>query len=205
MKRVKSLSLLLLALASVTAAVAGSASATTATCGGVVCTPSIHASSEGHITTHGSNGITAECLSTIAAKIEVHGTAVTAEGNVSALIIGGAGGATTACTAGEIVHVVQKGKLIFHTIGSGPNATVTMSDQVITKTVTALGFPVTCEYSTGSNLDIGELTGAPSATGHATIHIRATTPRTGGSSLCGSTATSTGSYKVTSPTGLGFH
>jgi hypothetical protein len=204
MKLFKMLGLLAVAAAAMMA-FAGIASATIVTApSGTLYTKNIHASSEnGHTSLHGSNGVTVECpTSTVQGTIEKHGSTVTAEGPITSLTFGGAGGATTACTAGEIVHVLSLGRLTAHKIAGG--ATLTADEVVVNITTSIFGFPVNCEYKTGKDLDIGEVTNAPSATGHATFHIKAVIPRTGGSGLCGESGTWTGQYKIDTPTGLTF-
>jgi hypothetical protein len=204
MKYVKMLGLLAVAGAAMMA-FAGTASATTPTCAHVVCTPTIHATSHGHTSLHGSNGVTVECpFSTVQGKVESHGTAATAEGKLTALVFGGTT-ATTACTHGEIVHVLKLGRLIAHTIENGPNATLTSSGTEVEITTTIFGFPVSCIYNTGENLHIGVVTGAATTTSHATFHISANIPRTGGSGLCGESGVWTGGYTIDSPVGLTFH
>ena len=82
---------------------------------------------------------------------------------------------------------------------SGNNGTVTGSGSEV-ETVTPTG---TCIYGTGTGTHLGTLTGASTATGHATLGINAAlnlVKTVSGS--CVSTAKWTAEYTVTSPTGL---
>ena len=182
--------------AAVLMAFASTAAATTVTApAGTTYTGHFEASSEnGHLILHASNGVTIECGGFLTGSLTAHGPAATASGPISHLTFPN-------CTGGDLVNVSFKGTLEAHAIGSG-NATLTSNGMEITTTDGATG--VSCEYST-TNTDIGVLTGAPAPTGHGTLDINsAKMPRTGDSILCGATATWTGFYKFTTPTGLTF-
>lgn len=95
--------------------------------------------------------------------------------------------------------VLKKGTFEIHTdpadsTGGSGNGTLTWSGLELTTTY--LGFH--CIFSTNST-DLGTITGS-----EATLHLKATIPRTGGGSgaFCGPTAQWTGSYKITSPSTL---
>lgn len=108
----------------------------------------------------------------------------------------------THCEGGTVDNASTKpGTVIAHSLGSG-NGAITSVGAEFTTTVNSIFGTITCVYATGSGTKIGTLTGASSSTGHATLHVAATIPRTGGSGLCGSTAEMSGSYKVNTPTGL---
>jgi hypothetical protein len=62
-------------------------------------------------------------------------------------------------------------------------------------------FGVECGYTTNGT-HIGEFTSASSEAGHATIDIKASIQRTYGSFFCGNNGNLTGTYSVTTPTGL---
>ena len=78
---------------------------------------------------------------------------------------------------------------------TGRNGSVISSGAEIT--VQSTFFGATCLMKTGTGTTIGTLTGAPSSSGHATLHVTATL--NGG--ICGNSRW-TGTYFVTSPTGL---
>jgi hypothetical protein len=78
---------------------------------------------------------------------------------------------------------------------SGTNGTVTSSGAEVTVVSTVFGISAVCKTGTGTA--VGTLTGV--ASGNATMHINATTLNCG---LLG-TSSWTGTYTVTSPSGLG--
>jgi len=85
------------------------------------------------------------------------------------------------------------GSIFFHWT-SGYNGTVTSSGMTVEKT----RFGITCRYAT-SNTTIGTITGGSPAT----LDASGSLPFHSGSPLCGEGATtSTGSYKLTSPSTL---
>ena len=132
---------------------------------------------------HG-NFVTVKCSSSFEGKVESH-SSTTAGGNLSSFTLSG---------CNYPVEVKKPGSLEVHATGSG-NATVTWSGAEIS---VATSGP-TCVFTT-SGTDIGTLTGSNAT--NATIDISGSLPRTGGSYLCGSTGTITGSYKVTTPSTL---
>jgi hypothetical protein len=106
------------------------------------------------------------------------------------------GGIVSSLTFGNCSHtttVLKPGKLDIDWDG-GTNGTVISTEAEVTVVSTAFGISAVCK--TGAGTDIGTLTGVK--TGHALMHIN-------GKISCGilGTSTWTGSYTVTSPTGLG--
>ncbi|MGN6663153.1 MAG: hypothetical protein ACTHK6_02925 [Solirubrobacterales bacterium] len=195
MKYVKMLGLAAIAAAALMA-FAGSASATTLTCGTELCAANttIESKSEGKAVLDAPFG-NVECESTV-----VGHTTTTKEGGAA----GNADGPITKLEwkncGNDKVETLATGSL---SISSGPGTSNgTLSSTGTQVTVVHLG--VHCIYET-SNTSLGTVTGsANTANGHATLDISATIPRVGGTSggLCGSTAPWTGSYEVTKPTTL---
>jgi len=181
-----SLRVLFTALVVVTAFVlwvaAGTASATVLISEAGVHTGSLIAESEGHVVLDNPVG-KIECASKVEGKVESHGEAVTAGGNISNL-------AFTSCTSGWHVTVVSPGSLEVHWT-SGANGTITSSGATVGATVGGIA----CNYKTNST-DLGTLTGGSPAT----LDINASIPFHNGSIFCGTSNTLwTGSYKITSP------
>jgi hypothetical protein len=188
---------LALTVAAIGALVLSDAAAATTVTSNEGFTPTIKATSSGHVILHGANGITVECSSSLEAKIEEHGLSVTAEGWVSSLSFSSC---TPRGTHPTTVHVYLKDKLILHASGSG-NATVTSMGMEFEATVPIAGGTISCIYTT-LGTDLGTLTGSTTTGGKATVDLNASIPRTGGSILCGSTGNLTGAYVVNSPTSL---
>jgi hypothetical protein len=117
--------------------------------------------------------------STVKGKIESNGTP--ASGKISSLTFGGCSHTTKVLTPGSL------------TITSSGAVTSAGAEVTVVSTV----FGISCIAKTGSGTSIGTLKDAPSSTGHATMTINASLPM----GACG-TATWTGAYTVTSPTGL---
>jgi hypothetical protein len=136
--------------------------------------------------------------STISAKTaNTGGSTETVKANVENLSF-------TECNSTFVV--LKKGTFEIHTdpadsTGASSNGTLTWSGSELTTTY--LGFH--CIFSTNST-DLGTITGSEEPFLPRTLEIKATIPRTGGSSgaFCGSTAQWTGSYKITSPSTLNF-
>jgi len=106
----------------------------------------------------------------------------------------------------DTVTVLKEGSLEIHTDVEGVtdfNGTVTSIGAEVT--IVHLGFH--CIFGTGAGTDIGTLTGSTTTGKTATMHIKATIPRTGGSSgaFCGSSAPWTGTYDITTPDTLDVH
>jgi hypothetical protein len=193
MKYVKMLGLLAVAAAALMA-FAGTASATIVTApAGTAYTGKIHASTEnGHAILHNAF-TTVECSGTVEGTVETHSLAGTAHGKISVLTF-------PVCTGTNTVTVAANGLLEIHAGANGHGTLTSSGTQVV---ITNHEFGGTCIYTT-NNTQIGTLTPAPTNTGHATLDITASIPRTGGSLgvFCGSTGTWTGNYKVNTPTGL---
>jgi hypothetical protein len=187
MKYVKMLGLLAVAAAALMA-FAGTASATSVT-SSAGSTPTIHAESEGATTLHGVVDITCQ-KSTVGGAVESHGSGVTVKGNIGTLTF-------TEC-GNNHVTVKNKGSLEVHGTATTGNGTLTSSGAEISIQVTSLG--ITCVFTT-SNTHIGTYAASTST---MTIDS-ASIPRTGGSVFCGSSGEWTGSYKLTSPSGLEIH
>jgi hypothetical protein len=175
---------------------AGTASATIVDCTGLSPCPTnevIHAKAESTVTLHPPFG-DIECgESTVEGKLSNPGTATTtASGAISVLTF-------KSCNA--TVTVIKTGSLEIHTrtASSDNNGTLTSTGAEVT--VEFIG--THCIFATNGT-DLGTVTGAATTKKNATLDIEATIPRTGGRSgiFCGSTAQWTGSYEVTTPSGL---
>ncbi|MGN6256686.1 MAG: hypothetical protein ACTHN3_02905 [Solirubrobacterales bacterium] len=192
MKYVKMLGLFVLA-ATALMAFAANASATTLTSPpGTTYTGTIVAESEGETTLENSSiGLKVQCEeSKVEGSVKQHGTGVTAKGTLVLLTF-------VKCTGGYTVTTIQVGELEIHNISGTGDGTLTSTGTQIT-IHTPLGF--SCTYTT-SGTDIGRLTGKD--TQHATLDIGSSViPRTADSSLCGTSATWTGSYTVVTPSNL---
>jgi hypothetical protein len=132
-----------------------------------------------------SAGTTTETCtgSEVKGKTEVGGTTVTAP--VSTLTYTGCSHTTKVLKPGKL-HIAWS---------SGTDGTVSWSESEVTVISTAFGASAICKSGAGTTL--GSLTGAKSKTDQATLDVNAKIS-------CGilGTATLTGTYKVTSPTGL---
>jgi hypothetical protein len=132
--------------------------------------------------------------STVEGKVEQHGASVTTAGKISSLTF-------TGCN--YPVKVLKVGSLEAHTTaikGTDADGTVTSNGAEITIETSIAN----CLFTT-ANTDIGtgSLTSTTTTGGNATLDIKsAAIPRTGHSFFCGSSATWTGSYRVTTPTTL---
>lgn len=199
MKYIKMLGLAAVAAAALMAFVgASTASATTLTGTGCVgeleghCAigTEIKAENEGKVILDPPFGAIECSVSNVAGKTTTTGGASeTVVGEIETLTF-------SSCNA--TVTVLKKGTLEIHSLGSS-NGTLTSSGAEVT--VQFLG--THCVFST-NNTDLGTVTGSTTTGGNATLDIKATIPRTGGTSgaFCGSTAAWTGAYKVTSPATL---
>jgi hypothetical protein len=194
MKYPKMFGLLALAVVALAAFVA-SASATTATSPkGTVYTGTYRALAEGTTSLDGTF-VTVSCgASEVEGKVEQHGAGVTTTGKISKL---------TFSECNFPVTVIKTGTLEAH-------ATKVESNNA-DGTLTSTGFEVSietsvgkCIFSTnGTDVGTGSLTGSSTTGGNATLDVKsASIPRTGGSFLCGSSGTWTGSYKVVTPSTL---
>jgi hypothetical protein len=201
MKYIKMLGLAAVAAAALMAFVgASTASATqlTSTDGAILKEKDfIHAENEGKVILDPPFGAIECSQSTVSNKITNAGSSTTTVvGSVEALTF-------TLCNA--TVSVLKKGTLEFHTEtgteGTKNNNNGTLTSSGAEVTVEFLG--THCIFST-NNTHLGTVTGytaAKTLEHHATFHISATIPRTGGSSgvFCGSTAAWTGAYTITTP------
>jgi hypothetical protein len=116
------------------------------------------------------------------------------EGSFSGPTVSGKLASLSITGCSDTSHVLSPGWLSFGWT-SGTNASVTSSGEEWTSKSTVFGISAICK--TGSGTNIGTLTGVK--TGHAIIHISATTLNCG---VLGTSAMS-GTYTVTSPIGLG--
>jgi hypothetical protein len=102
--------------------------------------------------------------------------------------------AFTGCS--HTTKVLKSGKLSIAWIAGTTNGTVSLTETEVTFQSTVFGISAVCKAGTGT--DIGTLTGVKE--GHATLHIDATKTLDCGAFLGKSSWT--GTYTVTSPTGL---
>jgi hypothetical protein len=147
--------------------------------------------------------VTVTCnKSTVEGKIESHGSGVTAKGSISTLDF-------TECNFP--VKVLKNGSLETHAVlidAEKKHVTCTTGIDTCIGTTTSTGAEVSIETSLGtcvfstSSTSIGTLTTTAQTGGKAKLDIAGTIPRTGGSFLCGSTGTWTGSYTVETPSTL---
>ncbi len=125
-------------------------------------------------------------------KGTVESTATNPKGKISSLTFGGCTHTTTPIenAGGDF------GELEVKSIAGTTNGTLIGRGSRVTVKSTIFG--VSCIANTGAGTTLGEITGAKSSTGHAIIHINAIITLENG---CGD-STWTGTYKVTTPTGL---
>jgi hypothetical protein len=190
MKSLKKLALAATAATTLAAFIcAGTASATTLEVGGVkqnlaVSLEATLASGTSVLWKAGSGTTADTCTgSTIKAKTEGTFTGASVGGKVSSLSF-------TGCS--HTTDVINNGSLSIAWT-SGTNGTITSSGTEVTIKNTVFGISLVCK--TGAGITIGTITGV--ASGHATIHINTTTLQ------CFDDVSWTGTYTVTSPTGLG--
>jgi len=110
-----------------------------------------------------------------------------------------AGGKISKLEFGGCSHttdVLANGELEVKQIGTGTTGTVVSKGARVTIKSTIFG--LSCVANTGAGTTIGTITSAGSPTAHATMHINGVITLENG---CGD-STWTGSYTVTSPTGL---
>lgn len=94
------------------------------------------------------------------------------------------------------VDVLAPGSIEIKNIAGTTNGTVISRETRVTTKSTVFG--ISCVLVTGAGTTLGTLTGAKSSTAHATLDFNAVITKENG---CGD-ATVTGSYVITSPTGL---
>jgi hypothetical protein len=195
MKYVKTLGPLIVAVVALTA-LAASATATTYTSPTGTALTGLTATA-GATSIDGSF-VTVTCSSShIASSITSQGASQTAKGNVTALSFS---------NCNYPVHVQEFGTQETHAIRKQVFPHETCYDFLYCQgTMTSSGAKVEITTSVGacvfttSSTTIGTVTGTDITGGNAKYDVQATIPRTGGSFLCGSTGTWTGSYSVTSP------
>ncbi|HEY6730713.1 MAG TPA: hypothetical protein VI039_06780 [Solirubrobacterales bacterium] len=193
MKYVKMLGLLAVA-ATALMAFAATASATTVTSpAGSPYTGTIEATNEGTLTLVGVATVNCDhsyVRGTITQHGIVNGNTVPASGPIHEL---------TFDECDQHVNVQSGGTLEINSAGTliSKNATVEVE-------FTTIFGNIHCNFAT-TGTDVGDLTDAPSNSGHATLHIEENdipVEAEGSSFLCGATAEWNGAYTVTSPTGL---
>lgn len=174
------------------AGLATSASATVMTSpAGTIYTGEAQASSIGNVVMSGSNGVKTECVKKSYSNFVADGAFVTVKSTIS--------NTSYTCSTGT-VHVKKNGTYEFHSTGGG-GGTVTISGSELEKTTETIFGTITCIYTT-TNTSFGTFTGSNTTGGKARLDINATIPRTGGSSLCGSTGVLTGTMQFDSPSYL---
>jgi hypothetical protein len=206
MKLTKVLGLMAVAVAALMA-FAGSASATTLTSPtGTTYTSTIKAvrDAKGLAPTLDGSFTTVTCEeSEVEGKVETHGSSVTAGGKITKLTFGKCNFPVTVQANGSLeIHPVKKGVEPHETclVSEGDNCQGTLTSSGAKVTVaTSVG---TCTFTT-NNTNIGTLTTTAQTGKTATLDIGSSPiPRTEGNFLCGSTATWTGNYEVTTPDSL---
>ena len=146
------------------------------------------------LTDTGGNPINTCTTSTIDGKVtDAGGSGKPVKSAMEALTWGGA---TDPCT--QATSTLTLGQLAYDYTRSH-NATVTGSNILWQVTV----FGVNCRYGTGAGTTLGTLTGKTGAAEHATWDLNGVLPEQEPKSfLCPDTSRLTGSYIVTTPTGL---
>lgn len=182
MNQLKTFSAALLAAVALMA-LTGTASATTVTSPAGTAYTGTYKMTSSNISMHGSFQTISCGHSAMEGKVESHGAAVTAEGNLSSFSL-------TSCN--YAVTVKKPGKMVFHAT-SGGNGTLTWTGaEWVMHTSTG-----ECVFTT-SGTPLGTVTGGTGAQ----LHVEASIPRTGGSFFCGSSMEWTGNYTFTTPSTL---
>jgi hypothetical protein len=198
MKYVKMLGLLAVAAAALMA-FAGSASASTIT--SPTGTPAEALTATAGATSLDGAFVTVTCQSShVAGTVTSQGSGVTVNGTITALSF---------ANCNYPVHVQETGSLELHSVkkGSSPHSTCE-TGVYCNGTLTSSGAKVEITTSVGpcvfttAGTNVGTVTGTDTTGGNAKLDIQGTIPRTGGTFLCGSTGTWTGSYNVTAPSTL---
>jgi hypothetical protein len=126
---------------------------------------------------------------------------ITSAGSAATTVVGKVEAANltwSGCVSGQ-VNTLEGGELEIHWISGTTNGTLTAKKFKVTVN-TILG---PCTYTAGGGIHMGNLSGVTS--GNATMHINATIPRLSpdpDTGTCPTTAIWTGTYSVTSPSGL---
>ncbi|MGN6215384.1 MAG: hypothetical protein ACTHN7_00280 [Solirubrobacterales bacterium] len=192
MKYLKMLGLAVLAAGLLAVGGTATASATELTCGTSMCAAetTIKSESEGRVVLDAPFG-------NVEAELSVEG-ATENTGSSSETIRKRVTKVTVITIGGDSWVIIKTGLWNIH-LFEPPNAKVTWSGWSFK--IVHLG--VECIYETNET-EIGTLTGSKTTGSNATLDIKATIPRTGGSGgvFCGSSAPLTGSLKITSPTTL---
>lgn len=186
----KHLKMFLIAAATMATAMAfaSTASATSATSpAGTTYTGTLAGSSEGNVVWHTSL-FKFECNFSMEGKIEVHGVGVTGQGKATNYTY-------KECNSNITITTLKPGTLEIHSSGKG-QGTITSTGTEGKAVLHSFG--VECIYST-NNTDLGVVTDSSVTGGKATLDLSATIPRTGGSFLCGSTASLTAAAVVNTP------
>ncbi|HYH53923.1 MAG TPA: hypothetical protein VD761_07305, partial [Solirubrobacterales bacterium] len=179
MKHFKTLGLALVVMGALMA-LAGNASATTATSPtGTEFTGEIEGTASSSLLLKAGFAEITCTQSTVRGKIESNGA--TAAGKLSSLSFGGCGGAT--------VDVIQNGELSIEATGEGKGIVRGSNTQV---TVSTMG--TSCVYGTTTNTVLGTVTGGTPAK----LNLSASLPWISGGVLCASPASWSGSYQVAS-------
>jgi hypothetical protein len=186
MLRLKTLGAAAIAVVALTAALAGTASATVLYSGGLKLGTGTKVESTGTNSVFKAGFVTLECShSEFDLKTSNQGSATeTVEGNINTLVY-------SSCNA--TTNVLKKGILIFH-YTSGSNATVTSHGTEVTY---AWG-STSCTYGTPTATSIGTLTGGSPAVLNASMSM----PRIAGGFLCANPASWTATYTFTTPNPL---
>jgi hypothetical protein len=135
----------------------------------------------------------------LAGRVTSQGASQTIKVNVNAFSFNG---------CNTPVHVQEFGTLEIHSIKKGIVPHETCLVNYCSGTVTSSGTRTEVTTSFGScvftttSTPIGVLTDTDTTGGNAILDIQGSIPRTGGSFLCGSSATWTGSYNIASPATL---
>ncbi|HET8955962.1 MAG TPA: hypothetical protein VFN18_09925 [Solirubrobacterales bacterium] len=190
MKYLKMLGLAAVAAMALMAVTAGAASATTLSVGGVTQSSAVQI---GASLAAGSSAILKDSFGTTTDTCTESSVEGETEGSFSGATVGGKVSGLSFKKCSHTTTVISNGSLSVAWT-SGTNGTVSSAGAEVTVNSTAFGASAVCK--TGAGTAIGTATGV--ASGNATIDIN-------GKISCGilGTATWTGTYTVTSPSGLG--
>jgi hypothetical protein len=186
MKRMQKSAIVAMALAVMAMVGAGSASATTLEVGGVTKNESITLTMT---LAPGASMITEDTPGTSLKKCKKSELKGSTEGSFTGATLSGSVGTLTFAECDRAVTVHKAGTLSVSHIAGTTNGTVSSDGTHVTK-----GSPFGTLTCITAGTHIGTLTGV--ASGHATLHVNAVLN-------CGISARWTGTYTVTSPTGLG--
>ncbi|HEX5990025.1 MAG TPA: hypothetical protein VFY75_07425 [Solirubrobacterales bacterium] len=193
MKRQKLFGVAVAAICALVALPASAAATVVTAPTGTAYTETISLRQENEIVLEGFGNLICN-FSEIDAKVESHGSTVTATGPITALSF-------TACN--HHVEVLAKGSFSIHALGGG-NGTLTLSGARI-KVVTTLFQNVTCVFET-KDTDLGEITAAVNDSANATLDVEfapLSIDAANSNPFCKGGSLST-SYKAVTPKGLLF-